>query len=85
VRAGDTALAPAALHDERHRAHRAVRFLIEQLAASRPVVVALDDLHWADDASLELVAHLLRRPCGGRCSSRSPSVRTGSRRGRPRS
>ncbi|HEY7076445.1 MAG TPA: LuxR C-terminal-related transcriptional regulator, partial [Solirubrobacteraceae bacterium] len=28
----------------------------------RPVVVALDDLHWADDASLELIAHLLRRP-----------------------
>ncbi|MDX6681723.1 MAG: hypothetical protein QOG94_1762 [Solirubrobacteraceae bacterium] len=55
----------AALHDERYRAHRAVRFLIEQLAASCPVVVALDDLHWADDASLELVAHLLRRPVRG--------------------
>lgn len=52
----------AALYDERYRAHRAVRFLIERLAAQRPVVVALDDLHWADDASLELVAHLLRRP-----------------------
>ena len=26
----------------------------------------LDDLHWADDASLELVAHLLRRPPRGR-------------------
>ena len=24
--------------------------------------IALDDLHWADDASLELIAHLLRRP-----------------------
>ena len=23
---------------------------------------ALDDVHWADDASLELIAHLLRRP-----------------------
>ena len=29
-------------------------------------MVALDDLHWADDASLELVAHLLRRPPRGR-------------------
>ncbi|MDX6719997.1 MAG: hypothetical protein QOJ63_2251, partial [Solirubrobacteraceae bacterium] len=55
----------AALYDERYRAHRAVRFLIERLAAQRPVVVALDDLHWADDASLELVAHLLRRPVRG--------------------
>jgi DNA-binding CsgD family transcriptional regulator/tetratricopeptide (TPR) repeat protein len=26
------------------------------------VALILDDLHWADDASLELVAHLLRRP-----------------------
>ncbi|HEV7807168.1 MAG TPA: AAA family ATPase [Solirubrobacteraceae bacterium] len=53
------------LQDERYRAHRAVRFLIERLAAQRPVVVALDDLHWGDDASLELVAHLLRRPLRG--------------------
>ncbi len=52
----------AVLQDERYRAHRAVRFLLERLAARRPLVVALDDLHWADDASLELVAHLLRRP-----------------------
>jgi DNA-binding CsgD family transcriptional regulator len=26
------------------------------------VVLVLDDVHWADDASLELIAHLLRRP-----------------------
>ena len=32
----------------------------------QPIVVVLDDLHWADDASLELVAHLLRRPPRGR-------------------
>ena len=25
----------------------------------------LDDVHWADDASLELIAHLLRRPPPG--------------------
>jgi predicted ATPase len=40
------------LGDERFRAHRAVRFLLERLATQRPVVVVLDDLHWADDASL---------------------------------
>jgi len=55
--------APApALQDERYRAHRAVRALLERLAAAAPVVVLLDDLQWADDASLELVAHLMRRP-----------------------
>jgi ATP/maltotriose-dependent transcriptional regulator MalT len=47
---------------ERFRAHHAVRELIERLAARQPLVLALDDLHWADRASLELVAHLLRRP-----------------------
>ena len=50
---------------ERFRAHRAVRHLIERLAARQPVVLALDDLHWADGASLELAAHLLRRPPQG--------------------
>jgi ATP/maltotriose-dependent transcriptional regulator MalT len=55
----------AALHDERYRAHRAVRALLDALARQRPVVVVLDDLHWADEASLELVAHVLRRPPRG--------------------
>src|SRR3954466_2412372 len=57
---------PAGLQDERYRTHRAVRSLLEALAQIQPVVVVLDDLHWADDASLELVAHLLRRPPRGR-------------------
>src|SRR4051812_9664863 len=57
---------PAGLQDERYRTHRAVRALLEALAQLKPMVVVLDDLHWADDASLELVAHLLRRPPRGR-------------------
>ena len=61
VSPGDATPAPA-LQDERYRAHRAVRALLEQLAAAAPVVILLDDLQWADDSSLELVAHLLRRP-----------------------
>ena len=48
--------------DERHRTHRAVRDLLQRLAARQPVVLALDDLHWADDASLELTSHLIRHP-----------------------
>ena len=46
---------------ERFRAHRAVCALLEHLAVSRPLLLGLDDLHWADGASLELVSHLLRR------------------------
>src|SRR4051812_4377631 len=57
---------PAGLQDERFRTHRAVRALLEALARQRRVVVALDDLQGADDASLELVAHLLRRVPRGR-------------------
>jgi ATP/maltotriose-dependent transcriptional regulator MalT len=50
------------LGHERYRTHRAVRSLFERLAASRPLVLVLDDLHWADPGSLELVGALLRRP-----------------------
>jgi ATP/maltotriose-dependent transcriptional regulator MalT len=53
--------APALQH-ERYRSHRAVRALLEHLAESKPLVLALDDLHWADSASVELLAALLRRP-----------------------
>ena len=50
------------LQHERFRAHRAVRALLQKLAANQPVVLVLDDIHWADEASLELIVHLLRRP-----------------------
>jgi DNA-binding NarL/FixJ family response regulator len=50
---------------ERFRAHRAVWGLLAQLARRQPVVLALDDLHWADGATLELASHLLRRPPRG--------------------
>ncbi len=50
---------------ERFRAHRAVRDLMERLAVRQPLVVMLDDLHWADGASLELTSYLLRHPPRG--------------------
>jgi DNA-binding CsgD family transcriptional regulator len=51
-----------ALQQERYRSHRAVRALLEQLAETKPLVLVLDDLHWADSASVELLGTLLRRP-----------------------
>jgi DNA-binding NarL/FixJ family response regulator len=50
------------LQDERYRAHRAVRKLLERLAARRPLVLVLDDVHWADAASVDLLSALLRSP-----------------------
>ncbi|HEX9415923.1 MAG TPA: AAA family ATPase, partial [Gaiellaceae bacterium] len=51
-----------ALQHERYRTHRALRALLEHLAETRPLVLVLDDLHWADSASVELLGALLRRP-----------------------
>src|ERR671910_2557395 len=52
----------AAFPHERYRSHRAVRELLERLTASGPLVLVLDDLHWADAGSVELLGALLRRP-----------------------
>ncbi len=48
--------------DQRHRTHRAVRRLLALVAAREPLVVVLDDLHWSDGASVELIGSLVRRP-----------------------
>lgn len=56
----------ATLPAERYRAFHAVRVLLDALSRRRPVVLALDDLHWADTASVELISYLLRRPPRGR-------------------
>ncbi len=49
-------LSPEAL---RYRTFEVVRTLLERLAADGPVVVALEDLHWADPTSIQLVERLL--------------------------
>ena len=59
--AGSAAAPADALH-ERYRTHRAVSELLEQLAATRPLVLLLDDVHWADPASIDLLVALLHRP-----------------------
>jgi hypothetical protein len=47
---------------ERYRTHRAARTLLERLAVPKPVVLLLDDFHWADPASTDLLSALLHRP-----------------------
>jgi DNA-binding CsgD family transcriptional regulator len=54
--------AGAELPDGRYRTHRAVRQLLAALAAAKPLVLLLDDVHWADSGSIDLLGSLLRRP-----------------------
>ncbi|MQA74412.1 MAG: AAA family ATPase [Solirubrobacterales bacterium] len=51
--------------EERYRIHRAVRELLRLLGDLKPLVLVLDDAQWSDQASLELLHHLLRRPPPG--------------------
>jgi DNA-binding NarL/FixJ family response regulator len=64
-RAGGEAPVPSWGYVERYRRYRAVRALLDHLVAETGLVITLDDLHWADEASLELVDYLLRHPARG--------------------
>ncbi len=46
----------------RERAFAVCKRLVERVAHTRPIVILLDDLHWADEDSLALLAHLLAPP-----------------------
>ena len=46
---------------DRYRFYAAVTNALQQLAATSPVLLILDDLHWADEGTLLLLRHLLRR------------------------
>jgi DNA-binding NarL/FixJ family response regulator len=55
--------APAEPADaDRHRFHRVLRDRLDGLAATRLLVLCLDDVHWADPASIDALAALVRRP-----------------------
>jgi predicted ATPase len=56
---------------ERYRLHYAIRSVLERLSERQPMVLALDDLHWADAASIEMLAHL---PGMGRIPESLPEI-----------
>src|SRR5215211_1415209 len=45
---------------ERHRLHTAVSELLVGVGRTRPVLLVIDDMHWADVPSLHLFRHLAR-------------------------
>jgi DNA-binding NarL/FixJ family response regulator len=47
---------------ERFRHYRAGRTLLEVMGRRRPFALLLDDVHWADEATVEFLLHVLRRP-----------------------
>jgi DNA-binding NarL/FixJ family response regulator len=49
------------LQAERYRVHYAIQSVLERLAERRPIVVILDDVQWADAASVEMISHAIRR------------------------
>jgi DNA-binding CsgD family transcriptional regulator len=64
-----------------NRLHEVVAILLEHFARERPVIVVIEDLHWADDATLTVVKFLLRALTSGRImivlSYRSDDVHRG--------
>ncbi|HZS93221.1 MAG TPA: AAA family ATPase, partial [Chloroflexota bacterium] len=54
-----------AAQDEQ-RLYWAVTGFVDAIADDTPVAIMLDDLHWADAASLELLQHLARHTAGSR-------------------
>jgi DNA-binding NarL/FixJ family response regulator len=56
---------PVAVGD-RHGTHRRLRERLEELAEVQPLIVCLDDVHWADPASRDALLALIHRPPAGR-------------------
>jgi DNA-binding CsgD family transcriptional regulator/tetratricopeptide (TPR) repeat protein len=51
---------------ERHRLHTTVTELLEAVGRRRPVLLIIEDGHWADATTLMLLRHLARSVWGGR-------------------
>jgi DNA-binding winged helix-turn-helix (wHTH) protein/tetratricopeptide (TPR) repeat protein len=64
-RAGDLARAAHASVDDEQRRFQLFEALagwLEQCASSRPLMIVVDDVHWAAESTLQLLAHLQQRP-----------------------
>ncbi len=48
--------------ERRHRLYHAIRKVQRRLASIAPLVIVIEDLHWADPQSYDLFASLLREP-----------------------
>ncbi|GAA3511199.1 helix-turn-helix transcriptional regulator [Aeromicrobium panaciterrae] len=48
-----------------NRLHELVAILLEHFARERPLIVVIEDLHWADDATLTVLKFLLRAVASG--------------------
>lgn len=51
----------ATAETDRYRLYSALTTLLGDLARDRPTVIVVEDLHWADEASLELFPHFARK------------------------
>src|SRR4030065_2424238 len=47
---------------ERRYLFNSVREFIERAGRARPLLLVLDDLHWADDSTLLLLQHIAQQP-----------------------
>lgn len=61
-RAGDKPRLPLRRATDRAQVVDALRIVVERLAARTPVLMVVDDVHWADDATLEALRVLARSP-----------------------
>jgi predicted ATPase len=59
-RVGISVLTPIDAEEARSRLFESIAQLIGRLADERPVILALDDIHWADEATLEVLGYLTR-------------------------
>jgi predicted ATPase len=48
--------------ERRHRLYNAMRKVQQRMAQQRPLIVIIEDMHWADAQSFELFSNLLREP-----------------------
>lgn len=53
---------PEPLDDRLAERHRVFRALVDVLAASMPAVLVLEDLHWADEQTVDFLGYLLAEP-----------------------